>query len=146
MLSKTGIHAVRALLTLARLPEGSFMGAAAIAKEIDAPQNYLGKLLQLMSREGLVFSQRGLGGGFCLARHPKDIALIDVVGPIEHLGRWSTCILGQKTCSDLTHLVCPFAPWRRRSSITELRLCAFVVPCQETKLLNQLTNLFLAGS
>ena len=46
----------------------------------------------------------------------------------------------------LTHLVCPFAPWRRRSSITELRLCAFVAPCQKTKLLNQLTKLFLSGS
>ena len=40
----------------------------------------------------------------------------------------------------------PFCFWRRRSSITELRLCAFVAPCQETKLLNQLANLFLAGS
>ena len=35
----------------------------------------------------------------------------------------------------ITHLVCPFAPWLRRSSITELRLCAFVTPCQETKLI-----------
>ena len=39
-----------------------------------------------------------------------------------------------------------FAPWRRRSSITELRLCAFVASCQETTLLNQLTKLFLTGS
>ena len=39
-----------------------------------------------------------------------------------------------------------FAPWRRPSSITELRLCAFVASCQETTLLNQLTKLFITGS
>ena len=43
-------------------------------------------------------------------------------------------------------IACPFAPWPRRSSIIELRLCAFAASCQETKLLKQLIKLFLCGS
>ena len=100
MITKTGLHAVRAMVALARLPVGTYAGAAAIAKEIQAPQNYLGKLLQVLSREKLVQSQKGLGGGFRLARDPRDISLLDVVEPIEHISRWSGCILGRPECSE----------------------------------------------
>jgi DNA-binding IscR family transcriptional regulator len=61
MLSKTGLHAVRALVALARLPEGCYAGAARIAQDIGAPQNYLSKLLKALAEEGLVESQKGLG-------------------------------------------------------------------------------------
>jgi Rrf2 family protein len=100
MLSKTGLHAVRAMVALARLDEGTYAGAARIAEVIAAPQNYLGKLLKALADEGLVESQKGLGGGFRLARDPKEISLLDVVEPIEHFSRWSGCILGRPECSE----------------------------------------------
>src|SRR5262249_62365885 len=100
MLSKTGLHAVRAMVALARLPAGTYAGAARIARDIGAPQNYLGKLLKALAEEGLVESQKGLGGGFRLVRDPKHISLLDVVEPIEHVTRWSGCILGRPECSE----------------------------------------------
>jgi Rrf2 family protein len=100
MLSKTGLHAVRAMVALAKLPHGVYAGAARVAQEIGAPQNYLGKLLKALAAEGLVESQKGLGGGFRLARDPKTISLLDVVEPIEHVSRWSGCILGWPACSE----------------------------------------------
>jgi Rrf2 family iron-sulfur cluster assembly transcriptional regulator len=100
MLTKTGLHAIRAMVALARLPAGQYAGAAAIAREIGAPQNYLAKLLQQLAREGLVESQKGLGGGFRLARDARAITLFDVVEPIEHVSRWSGCILGHERCLD----------------------------------------------
>jgi Rrf2 family protein len=98
--SKTGLHAVRALVALAKLPEGTYGGAARIAQEIGAPQNYLGKLLKTLAEDGLVASQKGLGGGFRLARDPRAISLLDVIEPIEHVSRWSGCILGRPECSE----------------------------------------------
>lgn len=100
MISKTAIHAVKALAVLAELPEGAYEGAATIARKIDARQNYLGKLLQTLSHQGLVASQKGLGGGFRLARDPKAITLFDVVDPIDHISRWNGCVLGRNKCSD----------------------------------------------
>jgi Rrf2 family protein len=100
MLSKTGLHAVRAIVALAKLPDGAYGGAARIAQEIGAPQNYLGKLLKALAEEGLVESQKGLGGGFRLARDPQEISLLDVIEPIEHISRWSGCILGRPECSE----------------------------------------------
>src|SRR5262249_32893696 len=101
MLSKTGLHAVRALVALARLPEGSYAGAARIAQDIGAPPNYLGKLLKALAEEGLVESQKGLGGGFRLVRDPKQISLFDAVEPLEHMSGWSACILGRPECSEV---------------------------------------------
>ena len=98
MFTKTALHAIRALMALAEPPEGTFAGAATLAEEIGAPRNYLGKLLQALSHEGLVHSQKGLGGGFALAREASDISLFDVVEPIEHVARWEGCILGQEQC------------------------------------------------
>jgi Rrf2 family protein len=88
------------MVALARLPEGAYAGAASIATDIGAPQNYLGKLLRNLADQGLLESQKGLGGGFRLARDARKITLFDVVEPIEHISRWSGCILGMSACSD----------------------------------------------
>lgn len=100
MLSKTGLHAVRAVVALAKLPQGAFAGAARIAQEIGAPQNYLAKLLKSLAEEGVVESQKGLGGGFRLARAAREISLLDVVEPIERISRWSGCVLGRAECGE----------------------------------------------
>jgi Rrf2 family transcriptional regulator, iron-sulfur cluster assembly transcription factor len=102
MLSKTTAHALTALASLTRLPEGSYVGAAEIAAKIAAPPNYLGKLLKTLADAGIVASQRGKNGGFRLARDPANISLWDVAEPIEHVSRRSGCILGHPVCSDQT--------------------------------------------
>lgn len=100
MLSKTSAQAINAFVELAKLPEGKWEGAARIARRIRAPQNYLGKLLQILASQGLVVSRKGLGGGFRLARDPEEITLYEIVEPIENVERWSACALGLKRCSE----------------------------------------------
>ena len=62
MLSKTSLQIVKALTLLARLPEGRSEGAVSIARRIQAPQNYLGKVLQHLASEGLGSWQKGFVG------------------------------------------------------------------------------------
>lgn len=100
MLSRSGIHAIRALVALTVLPEGEFKGAAALAEETAAPPNYLGKLLQTLSREGLVRSQKGLGGGFRLARPADQISMYDIVHALEDTMRWTRCVFGTECKED----------------------------------------------
>lgn len=82
------------------MPDGTFLGAEALAARIEAPPNYLAKLLQLLARKGLVESRKGLGGGFRLARPPQAIRLFDVLDPIDHVTRWEGCFLGRSVCSE----------------------------------------------
>ncbi len=100
MISRTAVHALRALAALAELPPGAYAGAAEIAEQIGAPRNYLGKLLKTLADAGLVESQKGKGGGFRLARQPEEISILDLVEPIDRVSRWSGCFLGGSRCSD----------------------------------------------
>lgn len=105
MLSKTSIHAIRAVVALADLPDGTYGGTAKLAKQIAAPPNYLGKLLQQLARHGLLHSQKGLSGGFCLAREASEITLLEVVEALEPIDRYYGCILGRNACME--HDPCP---------------------------------------
>ena len=101
MISKTALHALRAVAALAERP-GEFQGASSIAERIGAPQNYLGKLLQGLIQAGIVTSMKGKGGGFQLARPPEEISLFDVVEPLDHVSRWEGCFMGKESCSATT--------------------------------------------
>jgi Rrf2 family iron-sulfur cluster assembly transcriptional regulator len=100
MISRTGIHALAALTRMATLKNGEFAGAADIAREIGAPQNYLGKLLKALAGNGLLVSQKGYNGGFRLARPADDISLFDVIEPIDKVSRWGNCFMSSGTCSE----------------------------------------------
>lgn len=100
LLSTTGRHAVRALVVLAQLPEGRYLGAHALAETIDAPPNYLGKILKEFAKMGLVVSQKGLNGGFRLGCSADAIRLHQIIDPVEDLSKWSGCVLGRKGCCE----------------------------------------------
>lgn len=100
MINRSSLLAVKALAELAQLPPGEYAGAASIAKKINAPANYLGKLLQSLASRGFITSQKGKGGGFRLEKNPKKISLFDIVAAIEDVEKWSKCFLGRKQCLD----------------------------------------------
>ena len=105
MISKTSVQTIKALLELAKLPMGETEGVVRIAQRIRVPQNYLGKVLQGLVKEGVVVSKKGLNGGFRLARLPQEISLYDVVGSLEDIKRWEGCFMGKSVCSEAT--ACP---------------------------------------
>lgn len=100
MLSRTAIHALRAVVSLAEMATDEYAGASDVAVRIGAPRNYLGKLLRILAEEGIVESQKGKGGGFRLARKPERLTIFDVVEPIDHVSRWGGCFLGRGRCSE----------------------------------------------
>lgn len=100
MFAPTTLYLIRGVAALAELPQGQYKGAAAVARKVGAREQYLGKLFQLLSREGVLVSQKGLGGGFRLARDPGEITLFDLVEPIEHVSRYEGCLMGRGRCSD----------------------------------------------
>lgn len=100
MMTKTGTLAIRAMIVLAELPGEKYVGAAQVAKKLKAPPNYLSKLLQSLCKTDIVVSQKGMGGGFRLARDPEKISLYEVIEPLEQVSRWERCIMGRATCSD----------------------------------------------
>ncbi len=54
-----------------------------ISKDNSIPHPFLVQILLELKRAGLVESKRGAGGGYRLARHPRDISLGEVIRLID---------------------------------------------------------------
>lgn len=98
MLAQTSINIIRAFAYLASQPKGTYVGATTIAREINAPQNYLGKVLKQYCSIGLLESRRGTGGGLRLAVAPDQLNLLQIVEPIEDMKNKRNCFMGQLCC------------------------------------------------
>jgi Rrf2 family iron-sulfur cluster assembly transcriptional regulator len=132
MLSQSGIHAIRAMVTLAALPPDEYCGVAVIATATGSPRNYLGKLLLQLSRHGLVDSRTGLGGGFRLSQPADRVRLFDIMAAIEDAGRWTECAFTNNACSDVT----PCMVHARWSRVRE----AFLTFLRDTTIAELATN------
>lgn len=100
-----GDYALKAILELALRYENDknkVIPIGEIAKFGDMPKKFLEQILLTLVRGGLLKSRRGSGGGFLLARPPRDITVGEVIrlieGPIEPIA----CVNdGYKGCSDV---------------------------------------------
>lgn len=93
MLTPRVEYALRALTFLAQQFD-SPQSAGQIAKQIRVPPAYLAKVLQELRRQKLVTSQRGITGGFRLAREIHQVTLYDVIQAVEPMPRIKECPLG----------------------------------------------------
>lgn len=105
MISQTSEYALRAIVHLAALPAGATAAASDIADATRIPVGYLQKIMRTLARHGILRAQRGVGGGFTLARDPGAISILDVLtaadAPIQRIER---CPLGIKGHTDLCPL------------------------------------------
>ena len=73
---------LRMLMRMANAPDQSF-STAEFADEFSLSRNHLAKIVQHLSREGLIHTRRGGGGGAVLAHPPAQIRLGDIVQSLE---------------------------------------------------------------
>lgn len=100
MLSSSSKYAVNAVLYLAvNASEEKKIRAKEIAEAIHIPSPFLAKILQSLSRAGLISSTKGPRGGFYVTPEAQERHLIEVVKEIDGVGRLEDCVLGLKKCS-----------------------------------------------
>jgi Rrf2 family protein len=95
MISQTAEYALRAIVFLA--DQDQPQTNQQIAHVTKVPAGYLSKVLQSLSRARLVSSQRGLHGGFTLARSPDELTVWEVIDAVDPLQRIRSCPLGLKS-------------------------------------------------
>jgi Rrf2 family protein len=69
-----------------------------IAQVFDASEHHLAKVMQRLTKAGLVTPVRGPKGGFMLARAPEKTTLLEVYEAIEGDFWASNCLLSKKVC------------------------------------------------
>lgn len=110
-LTRDGEYAVRAVLYLATQPEGRFSLISEISEAQEVPRSYLSKIMQTLTRAGLVRSRRGAKGGFILARPAVSITLRETIEVMEGPIHLNVCLIREGECP--RDKLCPVHPvWR----------------------------------
>ena len=101
MLSKSCEYAIRAMMYIAQKSKGGEkVGIKAIANGTNAPEHFMAKILQELSRKELLQSAKGPNGGFYLDSSHMKNSLADVVKAIDGDRLFKGCGVGLENCSE----------------------------------------------
>jgi Rrf2 family protein len=92
-------YAVRTILYLSRLEPNQRVATSEIAEQNHIPPSFLTKIISQLSIAGLIHTSRGARGGVWLARHPKDISLLDVLESIDGTLALNHCVSDPDDCT-----------------------------------------------
>jgi Rrf2 family iron-sulfur cluster assembly transcriptional regulator len=102
MLSKTCEYAIRASIFIAtQSSQNKRVTIKEIAENINSPQSFTAKILQILAKKEIVHSVKGIGGGFEIPKDDiKKISLAQIVIAIDGEGIFTSCGLGLDHCSE----------------------------------------------
>ena len=66
-----------------------------LSKTLKLPLPTVRKILKILARADLLESTRGAAGGYCLARDPEEISLLDMVAALEGPLAMTECSAGE---------------------------------------------------
>lgn len=98
-LSLTTGYAIKALACLNDRP-GECLFIADVARCTGVPKPYLAKIVNSLSRQGLLWAKRGYKGGIALARPPAEITLLQIVEAVEGPEWLGPCLLALDDCGE----------------------------------------------
>ncbi len=101
MFSKSCEYAIRAVVYIASESKSDRkVSIQEISENIESPAHFTAKILQTLSRNRIVSSQKGVNGGFYIDNAQVENKLIDIVTAIDGKVLFTGCGLGLKQCSE----------------------------------------------
>lgn len=90
--------AFHAMMILATERDGQPLSVSAMAERLGMSENHLAKVMQRLTKVGLVTSKRGPKGGFTIGRPAADIHLMDIYVSMEGPLPDRECLLNEPMC------------------------------------------------
>ena len=98
-LTRAADYAVRVMIHLAGLPPGARVNRSELSAIAECPTQFLCKVLQNLTRAGLVISHRGNTGGFELEEIHRTASVLEVVEAVEGPIRLNVCLTSEHACA-----------------------------------------------
>ena len=98
-LTRAGEYAVRCMLYLASLGTGELAMRKEIARAMEIPEQFLGKIAQQLSRAGFIDIVQGAKGGYRLVVPPQKLTLLDVVEAVVGEIFLNDCVMRPAACN-----------------------------------------------
>ena len=100
MLSATCKYGIRAVIFIASRPDRkSNTGLKQIADELNIPQPYLAKILQILARKKILHSAKGPHGGFYILKPADELTLMDIIEAIDGGEFFDSCYVTGERCN-----------------------------------------------
>ncbi len=96
-------YAIRTVIFLAQQPPDQIVLKKDICRTQDVTPAFLTKILQPLIKAGIVSSQRGVGGGFLLAKDPSEISILDILQAEEGPLKLNHCLIEEGFCHREAH-------------------------------------------
>ena len=94
----SGEYAIRAMLHLAGENSVKNIQIQDISKKWDIPENFLRKIIPLLTKAGLILSVRGSGGGVKLAKSSNKINALEIIEAVEGRMYLNKCLFADELC------------------------------------------------
>ncbi len=107
-LTRAADYAVRVMVHLAGLPPRARASRADLAEAAECPEQFLSKILQRLTRAGMVISHRGNTGGFEMPDARRRASMLEVIEAIEGPFHLNICLDRSQSCD--RQKWCPFQP------------------------------------
>lgn len=105
---QSGQYALRAMVRIGSLKAGETITGVELADSTGVPPHYLSKILRKLVEGGLLRSQRGPQGGFCLARPARLIRFANILDAVGAEFESNRCAFGWGKCN--LRAPCPLHP------------------------------------
>lgn len=97
-ISDAAAIAIHTMVLLASDKNKSFSNKE-IALKLNASENHLSKILQRLTKNGLVESIRGPKGGFKISKGPEEITILSIYEAIDGPLEPTNCLMGAPVCN-----------------------------------------------
>ena len=97
LITRNTDYAIRALCYIAEQKQ-EIISADRLVKSLEIPRPFLRKILQTLTKAGLLNSSKGKGGGFTLTLSPGKITLTEVMNIFQGPVRLNECKFKKNDC------------------------------------------------
>jgi Rrf2 family transcriptional regulator, iron-sulfur cluster assembly transcription factor len=102
MISKACKYGIRAAVFVAsQTGNNRKFNVKDIAREVDAPEAFTAKILQILNKHRIITSLKGPYGGFYIEEFQLEQPVINIVNAIDGMAVFWECGLGLKKCSEI---------------------------------------------
>jgi Rrf2 family protein len=107
-LTRAADYGVRVMIQLTALAGNGRASLPNLARATGAPQSFLSKVLQSLTRAGLISSRRGQAGGFHITPRGATASMREVIEAVDGVICLNICLGPGRSCSRKAH--CPAHP------------------------------------
>ena len=101
LFSKTCEYGIRAVLYISsQSASGRKVGIKEIKDNINSPEHFIAKILQKLSKDGIILSTKGPNGGFSMTKEMLKRPMADIIISLEGDSIFKGCAMGLSNCSE----------------------------------------------